>query len=203
MSYNSFIKPLFDKFVALLMLIILSPVLLLGVCLAVIASGASPIFAHQRPGLNGAPFKVLKLRTMRPQYADGRRLSNIERISPLGHFLRKSSIDELPQLINVLRGQLSLVGPRPLEMRYLSAYTPRQMKRHNVLPGITGLAQVSGRNQLSWEEKFELDVFYVEHLSWKLDMEILFKTAVALFRANDVNADAKNTMKPFVESDEV
>lgn len=196
--YSRYIKPAFDRVAALLLLVILSPVLLLGIVLSAIASRGQPFFIHERPGLREIPFRLLKLRTMRgPIDADGKRLSNIERITPLGHFLRKTSVDEIPQLFNVLAGHISLVGPRPLETWYLPHYSDNQRLRHSVLPGITGLAQVSGRNSISWERKFELDIEYVDKQSLWLDLKILFMTAFKIFNSSDVNAGATSTMDSF------
>ncbi len=196
--YAQYTKPAFDRVVALLLLTVLSPVLLFGVLLSAIASRGQPFFIHERPGFRETPFRLLKLRTMRgPIDGNGRRLSNIERITPLGHFLRKTSIDEIPQLFNVLAGQLSLVGPRPLETWYLPHYSYNQRLRHSVLPGITGWAQVSGRNSISWERKFELDIEYVNKQSLLLDLKILFMTAFKVFNSDDVNAGATTTMDSF------
>jgi len=192
-------KRALDIVVASVLLVLLAPLLLVGLALAAIASRGNPIFLHERPGKNGQPFRVIKLRTMRPPTdAVGRSLSNVERISTLGNWLRRLSIDEIPQLLNVLRGELSLVGPRPLEMRYLPAYTKEQMRRHDVLPGITGLAQVSGRNALSWEEKFRLDVTYVDTLSFALDAKILLLTISKTLIGSGVNQSGTHTVVPFV-----
>jgi len=196
--YARYIKPAFDKVVALLLLIVLSPVLLVGVVVSAIASRGQPFFIHERPGYREKPFRLLKLRTMRsPMGANGKRLSNIDRITPLGHFLRKTSIDEIPQLFNVLAGHISLVGPRPLETWYLPHYSDNQRLRHSVLPGMTGWAQVRGRNSISWERKFELDIEYVESQSFVLDLKILLMTVVKIFRSEDVNAGETSTMDSF------
>jgi len=196
--YSRYIKPIFDKLVALLLLIILSPVLILGVVLSTIASRGHPFFVHERPGLREKPFRLLKLRTMRsPVDANGQRLGNMERITPLGHWLRRTSIDEIPQLLNVLAGEISLVGPRPLQTWYLPHYSDNQRLRHSVLPGMTGLAQVSGRNSISWERKFELDIEYVKSQSLWLDLKILLLTVRRVFRSSDVNAGATTTMDSF------
>jgi len=196
--YSRHTKPVFDRVVALLLLLILSPVLLVGVVLSAIASRGQPFFIHERPGFREKPFRLLKLRTMRsPLDANGKRLSNIERITPLGNWLRKTSIDEIPQLFNVLLGHVSLVGPRPLETWYLPHYSDNQRLRHSVLPGITGWAQVSGRNSISWERKFELDLEYVKSQSLWLDLKILFMTVLKVFNSSDVNAGANTTMDSF------
>jgi len=176
----------------------LSPVLLLGIVLAAIASRGQPFFIHERPGFREKSFRLLKLRTMRDALdANGNQLSNIERITPLGHFLRKTSIDEIPQLFNVLAGHISLVGPRPLETWYLPHYSNNQRQRHSVLPGITGWAQVKGRNSISWEKKFELDIEYVRSQSLFLDLKILSLTAYKVLKGSDVNAGATTTMDAF------
>jgi len=196
--YGKFIKPVFDRTFALILLIVLSPLLLIGVVLSTIASRGQPFFIHERPGYREKSFRLLKLRTMRgPIDANGKRLSNIERITPIGRWLRKTSIDEIPQLVNVLAGHVSLVGPRPLETWYLPHYSDNQRLRHSVLPGITGLAQVRGRNSISWERKFELDLEYVKSQSLWLDLKILFLTVSKVFKSDDVNADASTTMDSF------
>jgi len=196
--YSRYAKPAFDKAAALTLLIILSPVLLFGIVLSAIASRGQPFFIHERPGFREKTFRMLKLRTMRdPVDADGKRLDNVERITPVGNWLRKTSIDEIPQLFNVLAGHVSLVGPRPLETWYLPHYSLNQRQRHAVLPGITGWAQVSGRNSISWEKKFELDIEYVRSQSLLLDLKILLMTAVKVFKSSDVNAGANTTMASF------
>ena len=198
--YRFFFKPLIDRIAAVLLLILLSPLLLIAIAVAAFSSRGNPFFIHPRPGKDGQPIKVYKLKTMGPAFdAAGRKRSNAERIGTVGNWLRKSSVDEIPQLIGVIGGSLSLVGPRPLEMRYLPHYTKEQNRRHEVLPGITGLAQVSGRNKLSWDEKFALDLEYVDNQSFMLDMKILFKTAMQIFRRSDVNAAEGKTVDPFVE----
>lgn len=170
--------------------------------LAVRLAMGSPILLRQvRPGLCGQPFTFLKFRSMTEACdADGKLLPDAQRLSPFGSWLRRSSLDELPQLFNVLRGDMSLVGPRPLLMEYLSLYSPRQSRRHEVRPGITGWAQVNGRNAISWEEKFELDVWYVEHQSLMLDLKILFITLARLFQHADVSHGGHVSMPRFTGS---
>ncbi len=198
MIYRKIVKPFFDFLAALLILIILSPVLLVSMILVKFTTGGPIFFVHQRPGYKEKPVKVIKLCTMNNKRdANGVLLPNMERITKVGAFMRKSSIDELPQLINVVKGDLSLVGPRPLEMRYLPHYSEEQRKRHNVKPGITGYAQVNGRNKVSWEEKFRMDVWYVENISFILDVKILYKTFIKVIRKDDVNSDDNNTVTPF------
>ncbi|NWF69109.1 MAG: sugar transferase [Chloroflexi bacterium] len=160
--------------------------------------GAPVLFRQQRPGLRGQPFTLLKFRTMRAAYdAAGHPLPDAQRLTPLGQFLRRSSLDELPELLNVLKGDMSLVGPRPLLMQYLERYTPQQMRRHDVLPGITGWAQINGRNALSWEERFALDLWYVDHWSLWLDAKILALTVVKVLRREGISADGHATMPEF------
>jgi lipopolysaccharide/colanic/teichoic acid biosynthesis glycosyltransferase len=171
-------------------LVLLCPVLAF-VALSIRARMGRPVFFRQkRAGYRGNAFTVFKFRTMIDAYdREGRPLSDKERITSLGRILRKTSTDELPQLINVLRGEMSLVGPRPLLLEYLKLYTPEQARRHEVQPGITGLAQIKGRNTLSWDERFALDVWYVDHLSLLLDLQILLQTIISLLRRDSVSAD--------------
>ena len=201
--YKNIVKPILDRVGACVLLVLLSPVLMIGFVAAAIDTRGNPIFRHTRPGLNEKPFQLLKFQTMRDEFdANGKQRSNIERITRIGRILRNTSIDELPQLFNVLGGSLSLVGPRPLQMWYLPHYSDEQRKRHSVRPGITGLAQVSGRNSLSWTEKFELDVQYVNSFSFWLDVRILARTCKKVFCANDVNSGTNNTMDAFVKKDD-
>jgi len=196
--YSRYTKPVFDRVVALFLLLILSPVLLLGLVLSAIATRGQPLFIHERPGYQEKPFRLFKLRTMRSREdANGRVLGNIERITPLGNWLRKTSIDEIPQLFNVLAGHVSLVGPRPLETWYLPHYSDNQRLRHSVRPGMTGWAQVMGRNSISWERKFELDIEYVKSQSLLLDLKILLMTVFTVFKPKDVNAGSNTTMDSF------
>jgi lipopolysaccharide/colanic/teichoic acid biosynthesis glycosyltransferase len=161
--------------------------------------GTPVLFVQQRPGLRGRPFKLLKFRTMMDgRDAQGRLLPDAERLTPFGRFLRSSSLDELPELFNVLKGDMSLVGPRPLLMEYLPRYTPEQARRHDVRPGITGWAQVNGRNALSWEEKFKLDVWYVDHQSFALDLKILWMTLFRVFQRKSISAEGHATMPKFM-----
>lgn len=160
--------------------------------------GSPVLFRHSRPGRGGEPFTLLKLRTMRDLRDEGGELlPDEERLTPFGRFLRKTSLDELPELWNVLRGEMSLVGPRPLLLEYLPRYTGEQARRHEVLPGITGWAQIHGRNELSWEEKFDLDVWYVDHLSFGLDLRILLRTPLAVVRRQGISARGHATMPEF------
>ena len=173
--------------------------LMAGVAMALRLEGKGPVlFVQERPGLHGKPFRLFKFRTMlEAAGADGQPLPDAERLTALGRFLRRTSLDELPQLWNVLRGELSLVGPRPLLVEYLERYSPEQARRHLVKPGITGWAQVNGRNALSWEEKFALDGWYVDHWSLGLDLRILLRTLVAVFSGSGVQASGHATMPLF------
>lgn len=184
-------------------LILLSPALLIIAILIRITMGKPILFRQVRPGRSGRPFSILKFRTMVDlRDAEGRLLPDEYRLTRLGQLLRKFSLDEFPQLVNVLKGELSLVGPRPLLMKYLPLYSPRQARRHDVMPGITGWAQVCGRNQLSWNNKLELDVWYVENWSVGLDFKILFKTMTGIIRAEGISRDGCATMPEFMGSGE-
>lgn len=191
-------KRAFDVVLASAALVLLAPVLLF-IALWVWRRLRRPmIFRHTRPGLHGRPFQLVKFRTMTDaRDASGRLLPDEDRLTPFGRFLRSTSLDELPELINVLRGEMSLVGPRPLLMEYLELYTPQQARRHEVRPGMTGWAQVHGRNALSWEEKFALDVWYVDHRSLWLDVKILLATVAAVLRREGVTAEGSATMPRF------
>jgi sugar transferase EpsL len=177
----------FDFIVSLFLLIILSPVIVIVYLLAKIYLGTPVVFLQERPGRNGQPFYLYKFRTMTDQRDIlGNLLPDEYRLTPFGRTLRKLSIDEIPQLINVLKGDMSLIGPRPLLMRYYPYFTEREQLRHTVRPGITGLAQVSGRNNLGWNDRLELDVQYVENWSFKLDMEILIKTIIKVIKKDGI-----------------
>jgi lipopolysaccharide/colanic/teichoic acid biosynthesis glycosyltransferase len=195
------VKRAIDVTVALAVLAVSAPVLA-AVALAVrLAMGRPVLFRQVRPGYLGRPFVLRKFRTMREARGpDGRPTPDAERLTRLGRFLRRTSLDELPQLWNVLRGDMSLVGPRPLLTEYLPLYTPEQGRRHLVRPGVTGLAQVRGRNAIDWEEKFRHDVWYVDHLSLWLDLKILALTAVAVFRSEGVNGCGGAAVTPFLGS---
>lgn len=185
-----------DIFISLTALILLAPLMLL-IAIAVHLTMGSPIlFRQQRPGLHGQPFALLKFRTM----ANGVG-TDAERLTGVGRFLRRTSLDELPEFWNILKGEMSLVGPRPLLMHYLPLYSPQQARRHEVKPGLTGWAQVNGRNALSWDEKFAADVWYVDHQSLGLDLEIIARTIVLILSGEGVAAAGEATMKPFEGSD--
>ena len=192
------IKRVIEFALAFITLIIFSPILLI-VGVGVRIKLGSPIFFRQaRVGLNGEVFEMIKFRTMKDAYdAEGNLLPDEERLTAFGSFLRKSSLDELPELWNVLKGDMSLVGPRPLLVEYLPLYSERQMKRHHVRPGITGYAQVNGRNNISWGRKFELDVYYVENFSLWLDFKILCQTFMKVLRQADINQEGNATVERF------
>lgn len=192
-------KRLFDFTLAALGLIALAPVILCIMLLVRFKLGSPVFFTQTRPGLHGAPFKMVKFRTMRDaRDSYGKLLPDAERMTPFGAWLRSSSLDELPELWNVIKGEMSLVGPRPLLMQYLDRYTPEQARRHEVKPGVTGWAQVNGRNAISWEEKFGLDVWYVSNQSLSLDIKILWKTVMLVLRREDVTASDNVTMPEFM-----
>lgn len=192
------LKRLFDLFFSLLLLFFLSPIIALTSLLIRLKIGSPVMFKQQRPGLKGLPFYVYKFRSMTDERdTHGKLLSDDVRLTSFGKVLRKLSLDELPQLWNVLKGDMSFVGPRPLLVEYLPLYNERQAKRHNVRPGITGWAQINGRNAISWEEKFELDVWYVENHSLWLDMKILFMTVKKVFISEGISQEGQATMKKF------
>ena len=196
--YRHFIKPLGDFIIAFLLLIILSPIILLTAMLLFLANNGKVFFFQQRPGLNNKPFKIVKFKTMRDAFdKDGIPLPDDVRLTKVGGFVRSASLDELLQLINVLKGDMSLVGPRPLLMQYLSRYSPEQARRHEVKPGITGWAQVNGRNAISWEQKFKYDVEYVEKQSLILDTKILWMTFLNVIQRKGISADGHATIEEF------
>ena len=194
-------KRLFDLLISLLALLPFSPLLGLLALLVRFKLGSPVLFRQQRPGLHGKPFTLIKFRTMTDKRdAQGNLLPDAERLTKFGKFLRASSLDELPELWNVLKGEMSLVGPRPLLMQYLPLYTPEQARRHEVRPGITGWAQVNGRNALTWEEKFALDVWYVDNHTFWLDLKIVFLTLWKIVKRESINQPGQVTMKPFAGS---
>lgn len=196
--YKNFFKRLIDFIAALFGLIILSPVFLLVTIGLFFANGGKPFFFQARPGKDERIFKIVKFKTMNDKKdANGNLLPDAERITPVGAFVRKTSLDEIPQLINVLKGDMSLVGPRPLLVQYLSLYNDQQKRRHEVRPGITGWAQVNGRNAISWQQKFEYDVWYVDHVSLMLDIKILFLTLKKVFIREGISQDGQATAEPF------
>ncbi|MDH1234840.1 sugar transferase [Stutzerimonas stutzeri] len=192
------VKRLFDILASAFGLLLLSPVIVIVAWLIRRKLGSPVLFRQIRPGLNGKPFEMIKFRTMRDAVdAHGNPLPDSERMTPFGNFLRSSSLDELPELWNVLKGDMSLVGPRPLLMEYLPLYSPEQYRRHEVRPGVTGWAQVNGRNALSWEEKFKLDVWYVNNYSFWQDLKIIFLTVKKVFLREGISAEGEATMSKF------
>ena len=192
------VKRIFDILFSLLVLMLSSPLMLFSAIFVVLSMGKPILFRQQRPGYLGKPFTLYKFRTMREASGlNGCQLSDHDRITFAGQILRKTSLDELPQLFNVIRGDMSLVGPRPLLMEYLSLYNYEQMRRHDMKPGITGWAQVNGRNALSWEDKFNLDVWYVENQSFWLDLKIFWMTIKKVIMREGISAEAEATMPKF------
>ena len=196
--YQSFIKSFLDFFAALLGLLFLSPLFcMVGVALF-FSNNGKPFFVQQRPGKHGKIFKIIKFKTMNDNKdANGNLLSDEKRLTKVGNFVRKTSLDEIPQLLNVLKGDMSIIGPRPLLTQYLHLYNNFQNRRHEVKPGITGWAQVNGRNAISWDKKFELDVWYVDNCSFFLDIKILLKTVMKVIKKEGINAENVATMEPF------
>lgn len=200
MNFYIKIKTVLDFILAVIMLIILSPVMLVTAILIKFTSKGSILFKQKRPGKNGKIFTVYKFRTMiTTTTKKGKTLSDVERMTKLGKLLRKTSIDELPQLFNIIKGDMSFIGPRPLLVRYLPYYTKQQRRRHEVKPGISGWAQVNGRNAISWEQKFKLDVWYVDNISFKLDLKIFFMTIAKIFKHEGINNSKEITMTYFDE----
>lgn len=191
-------KRVFDLIVAMMILSLAWPIILVTAVLVRVNLGSPVLFRQQRPGLHGKPFYIYKFRTMlQTRDAKGELLPDAQRMTALGSLMRKFSLDELPQLLNVLKGELSLVGPRPLLMEYLPLYNAEQARRHDVRPGITGWAQVNGRNAISWEDKFRYDVWYVDHHSFWLDMKILWLTAMKVVRSEGISQAGNVTMDKF------
>jgi len=196
--YSSFLKRLFDLVLALAAFFLLSPIFLLVAIGLFVSNGGKPFFFQIRPGKNESLFKIIKFKTMNDKKdANGELLPDQERMTSIGNWVRKLSIDEIPQLLNVIKGDMSLVGPRPLLVEYLPLYNKEQAKRHLVRPGITGWAQVNGRNAISWPKKFELDVYYVQHLSFLLDLKILFLTLKKVFIREGISSGTSVTMEKF------
>ena len=199
MIYRKYIKRILDFIGALIMLIVLSPLLLVvTVWLHFTNKGAGAFFTQERPGKDERIFKLYKFKSMTDERdAEGNLLPDGKRLTSVGRFIRKTSLDELPQLWNVLKGDMSFIGPRPLLVQYLPLYSASQRRRHEVRPGITGWAQVSGRNAISWERKFALDVWYVDHLSFRLDCIIIWRTVVKVLRREGISSASCDTMEPF------
>ena len=189
--YKKFLKRVFDFLIVLCILLIIWPFLLIvTILLLVFNEGAGAFFLQERPGYKGKPFRIIKFKTMNEKRgADGKLLPDVQRITKFGSFVRKTSIDELPQLFNVLKGDMAIIGPRPLLMQYLPLYSKEQARRHDVRPGITGWAQCHGRNNLSWTKKFELDVWYVDNVSFMVDCEVVWTTAMKVLKRADIDND--------------
>ncbi len=196
--YRRFLKRFFDFLAALSAFFVLSPVFVITAIVLTFSNRGKPFFFQSRPGMNGEIFKIFKFKTMNDKKdKSGELLPDSDRLTSFGRLVRKLSIDEIPQLLNVIKGDMSLVGPRPLLVEYLPLYSLEQDRRHSVKPGITGWAQVNGRNAISWEKKFEYDVWYVDHLSFSLDLKILFLTFLKLFKTTEVNSATSATMEKF------
>ena len=196
--YKKIIKPLFDKLLALILIIIFSPIMIITAILIYLKMGRPIIFTQSRPGYKGKIFKIYKFRTMTNEKDEnGNLLPDENRLKGIGKVIRSLSLDELPQLFNVLKGDMSFVGPRPLLVEYLELYNEEQKKRHDVLPGITGWAQVNGRNAISWEQKFKYDVEYVEKQSFLFDLKILFLTALKVIKKEGISQQGNATMEKF------
>jgi len=196
--YKSLLKPLFDKILALILIVLFSPVMLIVAILIYFWDGRPILFIQERPGYKEKIFKIYKFRTMTNETDEnGNLLPDEKRLKGIGKIIRSLSLDELPQLFNVLKGDMSFIGPRPLLKEYLPLYNERQKKRHNVKPGITGLAQVMGRNAISWREKFEYDVYYVEHLSFWLDLKIILLTIWKVIKREGISQEGRATMEKF------
>nr|WP_319398904.1 sugar transferase [uncultured Carboxylicivirga sp.] len=196
--YVNFFKPLMDFTLSLTALIVFSPLFVIVYLVLWVGLKGNPLFFQVRPGYKAKPFKIIKFRTMTNERdANGELLPDEQRLTALGKFVRKTSLDEIPQLINVLKGDVSLIGPRPLIMSYIPLYSAEQARRHDVKPGITGWAQVNGRNAISWTRKFELDIEYVDNVSFLMDMRILFLTIKKVLVSDGINSDTHATMEAF------
>lgn len=196
--YSSFFKRLIDFVLSLSAFIVLLPVFLIVTILLAVANRGKPFFLQLRPGKDGHIFRVIKFRTMNDKRdPQGNLFPDADRLTPVGAFVRKTSIDEIPQLLNVIKGEMSLIGPRPLLVEYLPLYNKVQRRRHEVRPGITGWAQVNGRNAISWNEKFRYDVWYVDNISLMLDVKIIFMTIVKVFKSEGISAEGSATMERF------
>ncbi|KYG77065.1 lipopolysaccharide/colanic/teichoic acid biosynthesis glycosyltransferase [Roseivirga ehrenbergii] len=196
--YANHFKRIFDFTVSLLVLILASPIMFLTTIALFFANGGKPFFFQSRPGKNEEIFRIVKFKTMNDKRdAHGSLLPDEQRLTSIGAFVRKFSIDELPQMINVLKGDMSLIGPRPLLVEYLPLYSKEQQRRHDIRPGITGWAQVNGRNTVDWKSKFEMDVWYVDHLSFKLDLKILFLTIKKVLVSEGISGEGTVTMEKF------
>ena len=196
--YKKYIKRILDFVISFISLVILTPIILVITLLLAFVNKGKPFFFQIRPGFNEKLFKIVKFKTMTDaKDADGNLLPDNERMTKVGNLVRKTSLDEIPQLLNVLKGDMSLIGPRPLLPEYLPLYSNEQKKRHHVKPGITGWAQIKGRNAINWEQKFKFDVWYIENLSFQLDVKIFFKTFAKIFKSEGVNSEGQATTTSF------
>lgn len=196
--YKHFFKRLFDFLAAFFGLLLLSPIFIVVTIGLYIANNSKPFFFQARPGKNEHIFKIIKFKTMNDKKdANGNLLPDAQRLTKIGSFVRKTSLDEIPQLINVLKGDMSLIGPRPLLIQYLPLYNESQKRRHEVRPGITGWAQINGRNAISWKQKFEYDVWYVDNISFKTDLKVFFTTFKKVFKSEGISQEGQATAEPF------
>lgn len=196
--YRNYLKRILDFFTSLIGFILLSPIFILVCIFLAIANRGKVFFFQKRPGKDERIFKIIKFKTMNDKKSkDGNLLPDKDRLTQVGAFVRKTSLDEIPQLLNVIKGDMSLIGPRPLLVEYLPLYNGQQKRRHEVRPGITGWAQVNGRNAISWEQKFEYDVWYVNHISLSLDVKILWKTILKVFKSEGISSNTSATMEKF------
>ena len=196
--YKNYVKRIFDLILSLIGLILLSPLFVFVTIFLAIANDGKPFFFQPRPGKKEKIFKVIKFKTMNDRKdRDGNLLSDAERLTAIGSFVRKTSLDEIPQLINIIKGDMSLIGPRPLLVEYLPLYNETQKRRHSVRPGITGWAQVNGRNAISWSQKFEYDVWYVDQISVSLDIKIFWLTIIKVFKSEGISSTNSATMEKF------
>lgn len=199
--YKSFFKRLIDFVLAFIAFLLLSPIFIFVTIFLWFANNGSPFFFQRRPGLNEKVFSIIKFKTMNDKKdKNGELLPDEARLTAIGSFVRKTSLDEIPQLLNVINGDMSLIGPRPLLVEYLPLYNPHQKQRHLVRPGITGWAQVNGRNAISWETKFDYDVYYINNLSFLLDVKIIFTTILKVIKSDDISSDTSVTIEKFTGS---
>ena len=197
--YKFFLKRIFDFLLSLTAILLLSPLLLILIIAGMVKMGGNPFFTQERPGKNGKIFKLVKFKSMNNKRDEnGELLPDEVRLTNYGRFIRNTSLDELPELINILKGDMAIVGPRPLLVRYLTRYNATQARRHEVRPGLTGLAQVNGRNAISWEEKFRYDVEYVDKVSLLLDIKIILKTALKVVKRDGISSETSATMEEFM-----
>lgn len=197
--YAYFLKRIIDFVMSLLAIVVLSPILLILAIIGTIKMKGNPFFTQKRPGLHEKIFKLIKFRTMTNEKdKEGNLLPDEDRLIPYGRFLRSTSLDELPELFNILLGQMAIIGPRPLLVRYLPRYNAFQHRRHEVRPGLTGYAQAHGRNAVTWEDKFKMDVWYVDHVSFRVDLEVFFATIKSVLRHEGISSDTSVTMEEFM-----